>query len=288
MTKRRPPERTKKATRTKPRAASSRSPSPPAPMASLLSMFGGGGRDRPVDQAQEVMYEAWEEPSAARRVALARDALEISLDCADAYLLLVEHVAGGRAEAIALLREGVAAGERALGKRAFEEDVGHFWGLIETRPYMRARAGLAAVLREAGQHDEALAHYRDLLRLNPNDNQGLRYELVSYLLELSRDDELASLFARYDDDGSAMWAYAAALLAFRKGGDDEDARDLLVTAQQLNPHVPAYLLGKKKLPRRLPDYIGMGDESEAVVYASSAAGGWKKTTGALDWLRRMS
>jgi len=286
MTKRKPTVRTKKATSTKPRAASPSSPS--APMASVLSMFGGGRRGTAVDEAQEVMYQAWEASTPARRVALARDALEISLDCADAYLLLVEHSAGGLAEAIALLREGVAAGERALGKRAFKDDVGHFWGLIETRPYMRARASLAGVLREAGQHEEACAHYRDLLRLNPNDNQGVRYELANNLLELGHDDELTGLLARYQDDGSATWAYAAALLAFRKGGDDEDARDLLVAAQQINPHVPAYLLGKKKLPRRLPDYIGMGDESEAAAYASSAAGGWKKSTGALDWLRRMS
>lgn len=257
-------------------------------MENLLSMLGGARRGKPLDQAQEVMYRAWEASSPARRVALARQALEISPDCADAYVLLVEHSTGGVAESIALLREGIAAGERALGKRAFEDDVGHFWGLLETRPYMRARAGLAQLLREAGQHDEALAHYRDLLRLNPNDNQGLRYELASYLLELGLDDELTKLLARYKDDCSATWAYAAALLAFRKGGDDEDARDLLATAQQVNPHVPAFLLGKKKLPKRLPDYMGMGDESEAVVYASSAAAGWKKAAGALDWLRMLS
>jgi hypothetical protein len=111
---------------------------------------------------------------------------------------------------------------------------------------------------------------------------------LSYLLELGLDDELTGLLGKYEDDGSATWAYAAALLAFRKGGDDEDARELLVTAQKVNPHVPAYLLGKKKLPKRLPDYIGMGDENEAVVYASGAAGGWKKAAGALDWLRQMS
>ena len=284
MTKRKATGGSKKATSTRPRAASSAPPS----MTSLLSMLGGGRRGKPIDQAQELMYRAWEASTAARRVALARQALEISPDCADAYVLLVEHSTGGLAESIALLREGVAAGERALGKRVFKEDVGHFWGLLETRPYMRARAGLAQRLREAGQHDEALAHYRDLLRLNPNDNQGLRYELASYLFELGLDDELTALLARYEDDCSATWAYAAALLAFRKGGDDEDARQLLVEAQQVNPHVPAYLLGKKKLPKRLPDYIGMGDANEAVVYASDAVAGWKSVAGALDWLRALS
>jgi tetratricopeptide (TPR) repeat protein len=262
-------------------------PLPPrAAMESVLAMFGGGGRrGTPLDQAQDLMYQAWEASSPARRVALARQALEISPDCADAYVLLVQYSAGGLAESIALLREGVAAGQRALGKRAFKDDVGSFWGLLDTRPYMRARAGLAQLLREAGQHEEAVAHYRDLLRLNPNDNQGLRYELAACLLDLGLDEDLAALLGQYHDDCSATWAYSAALLAFRKGGDDADARQLLVEAKKTNPHVPAYLLGKKKLPRRLPDYIGMGDENEAVVYAISAVAGWKKAVGALDWLR---
>jgi len=29
--------------------------------------------------------------------------------------------------------KGVEAGERALGKEAFERDRGHFWGVLETR-----------------------------------------------------------------------------------------------------------------------------------------------------------
>ena len=36
-------------------------------------------------------------------------------------------------------------------------------------------------------------HWRDLLRLNPNDNQGIRYVLAARLLELGRDRELAVL-----------------------------------------------------------------------------------------------
>lgn len=261
--------------------------SPRAAMESVLAMLKGGGRQRtPLADAQELMYQAWEAPSLARRVALARQALEVSLDCADAYVLLAEHGGGGCAEAIALLREGVAAGERALGPRPFQEDVGHFWGLHETRPYMRARASLAQRLWEAGQPEAAVAHYRDLLRLNPGDNQGLRYELAAGLLELGRDDEVAELLRTYPDDGGAHLAYAAALLAFRTRGDDEDARELLAAAKRTNPHVPAYLLGKKRLPRQLPDYIGMGDDNEAVAYASSAIAGWKRAAGALAWLGR--
>lgn len=252
----------------------------------LAGMFGRGGGKK-LDEAQDLMYTAWDTPNPKRRIDLARQALKISLDCADAYTLLARESAASLADAIDLNRKGVEAGERALGKRAFKEYAGHFWGMLETRPYMRARHGLAECLWEAGQRDEAVDHYRDMLRLNPNDNQGIRYILAAWLLDLGRDDELAALLNQYEDDGAAAWAYTQALAAFRNGGDSEDARQLLAEARQANRHVPAYLLGKKKLPKKLPDYIGMGDENEAVAYAADAVGGWNKTAGALDWLSRL-
>ena len=106
----------------------------------VSDMFGDIEEKTPLKGAQDIIYDAWEVTDPKRRVALARKALEISPDCADAYTLLAEETAGSLTEALNLYRQGVKAGERALGKEAFEEDVGHFWGILETRPYMRARA----------------------------------------------------------------------------------------------------------------------------------------------------
>ena len=109
------------------------------------------------------------------------------------------------------------AAERTLGSACFAENVGHFWGITETRPYMRARFGLAESLTAAGRIDEAMTHYQELLRLNPNDNQGVRYVLLPKLLAAGRDVEAARLLKEYDEE-SANWAYARALLAFRLSG----------------------------------------------------------------------
>ena len=65
------------------------------------------------------------------------------------------------------------AGRRAgAGPAFFKENAGDFWGLIETRPDVRARAGLANTLWSLQRRDEAAQHYRALLALNPEDNQG--------------------------------------------------------------------------------------------------------------------
>lgn len=238
-------------------------------------------------EAQDLIYDAWETPSAAERVHLARQALEIWPDCADAYVILAEEAAGTLEDAQGLYAAGVSAGERAVGRRAFEEDVGHFWGLLETRPYMRARAGLARCLWLLGEQEEAIGHYREMLQLNPGDNQGIRYVLLACLLTLGRDDEAEGLLEdpEYADDGTAAWAWGRVLLAFRREGDGGRARHLLGEASEVNPHVPAYLLGRKGLPRELPPYIGFGDESEAVAYAVDYLEAWRATPGALDWLR---
>ena len=187
-------------------------------------------------------------------------------------------------ESAELYRSGVAAGERALGPRVFEEDVGHFWGILETRPYMRAKEGLAQCLWALGERDEAVEHYRSMLRLNPNDNQGVRHGLAAWLLALGADDELEALLAQYEEDVFACWTYTRALLAFRRAGDTEESRELLRAATEGNPHVPSFLLGLKKMPRRLPDYMGFGDETEAIAFHVDFAASWKSTPGALQWL----
>jgi tetratricopeptide (TPR) repeat protein len=236
----------------------------------------------PLEQAQDKMYEAWE-ASGKRREKLAREALEICPDCADAYVLLAEETARTPQEAKQLYEEGVKAGERALGPEAFEEDAGHFWGLMETRPYMRARAGLAECLWALGDRPQAIAHYTDMLRLNPGDNQGLRYELANCLLGEGNDEALGKLLKQYDDDASAVWRYTRALWLFRTEGASRAAHKALIEALYGNPFVPAYLLAIKKMPRQRPAYIGFGDENEAVVYVGDHAGHWLETPKALEW-----
>ena len=81
-----------------------------------------------------------------------------------------------------------------------------------------------------------------MLRLNPNDNQGVRYTLAGWLLVLDRDDDLARLLRAVTDEGSAAWAYTKALLAFRRQGDTPEARKLLKEArkvEQARPGLPA-------------------------------------------------
>ena len=248
--------------------------------AGRVSEFG----DPELERAQELMYQAFEEPNPGKRIALAHEALSISPNCADAYVLLAEEEADTIQRALEYYQQGVAAGERALGREFFAENAGDFWAILETRPYMRARAGLADVLWRLKRQDEALEHYREMLRLNPNDNQGIRYLLLVLLLEMEREGEAMALLKQYADEWSAVWLYTRALLEFRKQDASLQANKALADALKENPHVPAYLTGKKRMPNTRPPLIGMGDENEAIAYASDHLNHWRRTPGAIEWL----
>ncbi len=87
-----------------------------------------------VDEAQELICQAWESDDPIERIELAELALKKSEDCVGASVLLAEESADSLLQALTHYQKGVEAGERALGKRTFEQDKGHFWGLLETRP----------------------------------------------------------------------------------------------------------------------------------------------------------
>jgi tetratricopeptide (TPR) repeat protein len=240
----------------------------------------------PVEKAQELMYQAFE-ARGRRQILLARKALEVCPDCADAYVVLAEH-APEPEQARELYVRGVAAGERALGPQVFAEEAGHFWGIVTTRPYMRARLGLAERLKSMGRTDEAISHYRELLRLNPNDNQGVRYLLMPVLLAAGRDDEAGALLTQYPDDVSATWEYGRALWMFRTGGDSESARRRLQAARRANRHFPRYLAGKGEWSGPLPDSYSLGSEEEAVLCSDQLGEVWRATPGAVEWLKATS
>jgi tetratricopeptide (TPR) repeat protein len=254
-------------------------------MESFLAALSGHRGDDATAKAQDVMYDAWERTTSRSRIALAHKALGISPLCADAYVLLAEE-ARSIEEARDLYAKGVEAGELALGPRGFKEYAGHFWGFLETRPYMRARAGLASTLLQLGDVDGALAHYRAMLKLNPNDNQGIRYVLAGCLLRQDNYSALKELLAAHED-GSAFWLYTRALVAFRESSD-EQAAALVKDAWSANEHVPAILAGTKPVVSSNDGYITMGGPDEATYYVTECGAAWHRTPGAVAWLTKLA
>ncbi|KAK5946507.1 hypothetical protein PMZ80_000650 [Knufia obscura] len=87
---------------------------------------------------------------------------------------------------------------------AFETNVGHFYGLLNTRDYMRARFDLADTIRKLGTLNgvrEALDHLQDMLRLCRGDNMGVRDLIPAMMLQLDRDQECYDFVKWYETEG---------------------------------------------------------------------------------------
>jgi hypothetical protein len=241
--------------------------------------------DDPLSQAQDLIYEARECLYAKDRVMLAKEALEISPDCADAYCILAEDKAKKIIDKKNYYQLGLEAGQRALGSAFFRENKGHVWGLIVARPFMRAKLGLALTLWDLSEKNEAISHCWDLLELNHSDNQGVRYILINFLVETKNQADIEKLFKFSPDDGSTMWLYPKALALFQKEGNSKKANKALSEAFGKNPHVTEYLFENNKIPKKLPDHYSWGSKEEAILYAAEGLKSWQVTDGALEWLK---
>jgi tetratricopeptide (TPR) repeat protein len=233
-------------------------------------------------RSQDLVFDAYEQP-VSKGKKLVKQALELDPNNADAY----NYLAGIEKDidkAILMFEKAIRAGEKTLGKKFFKEEKGHFWGMIETRPYMRAKAGLAACLYAKNEVDKAIEIYEEMLELNPNDNQGVRYLLSTLLLGKNDLSGFQNFLKNTEEEDSAVWNYNNALYHFKKSGQTTKSDKELLNAYKSNKFVIDYMLGIKQMPDELPQYIGIGDKNEAISYVYEAWPIWEKTEGALDWL----
>jgi len=237
----------------------------------------------PQQQAQELAYRSMEAPTRRRALALAQQALAKDPDCVDALITLTAAQASSVEDLIDGLKRAVAAGERSLGAPYFAENKGHFWGILETRPYMRARQQLADLLLDTGHVSEAISHFGALLELNPNDNQGVRNVLLGCYLVRDDLEGAGHLLRAYEEDASAVFSWGRVLERI-VSGDFKSAEQALQHARKHNRFVEPYLTGKKKLPRALPDSYSFGSHEEALICLDSLGEAWVAHTEALIWL----
>ncbi|EXU97050.1 MYND finger domain protein [Metarhizium robertsii] len=99
-----------------------------------------------------------------------------------------------------------------LPENVFEDHVGHFWGILETRPYIRARYALVdAMLISYGTAggpvdvvQMSLDHLLDMMRLCRSDNLGLRELIPALYIRLGKDQDAYDFMKWYATTGQKM------------------------------------------------------------------------------------
>ncbi len=239
---------------------------------------------KPSAQAQQLFYDAMEAPTDKGEFELLQQALRLDPGNVDGLLAILRRWPVLLDDRIELLQKIISLAERRLGAKAFKDSAGTFWGFHETRPYMRARAELAETLRSACRIEEAIAEWEEMLQLNPNDNQGMRYGLLSAYLSLNRLDGAERLFSQFNECSlSTTFAWGRVLERWLSK-DLAGARQALAVARKQNAHMEAYIKGHRRPPKHLPECYAMGSKEEAECFAGTLRELWVSHREALAWL----
>lgn len=172
------------------------------------------------------------------------------------------------------------------GPKYFKENKGHFWGILETRPYMRAVHSLAQTEEELDYLESAADNYRHLLDICPNDNMGVRHLLLPLLVFLEEYDEARGLLKKYKPDHDAQLLFSQLLLQLdEKKGIIKAARETYKKAVTANKYIVPMLLGDIPRLEETPPYFSPGSVEEADLYLDTADYIWESCEDAMDKLR---
>jgi tetratricopeptide (TPR) repeat protein len=214
----------------------------------------------------------------------ARQALAVSEDCVDAWLTLFDACATDE-EALDFGQKAIAAAARVVGPERFETLAGQFRTTPETSAYLETQLEVAHCWRAILRTEEAIAAYRELVRLDAEDAYGARYALAPLLLETGRDEEALALLDAYPDDPHPIGAYARALVLFRRDGGAGSARDALADAIRANRQAASFLIDPESTPELSGEPAAPGSKDDAIEVCLSLAHVFDATPGAIDWLR---
>jgi len=147
-----------------------------------------------VDKDHTVMDKYYEiidsNVSQAKVMKAMRKFMELDPDFYDPFHIVVDRLfeRGKKVEATAILKY---AYERAIMR--IVDARGQWpkvmrWGFLENRHLMRIIDRYAMFCWEAGKVDEALTIFRQLLKVNPTDNQGSRYNILAIRMALGYEE----------------------------------------------------------------------------------------------------
>ncbi|MBQ7504800.1 MAG: hypothetical protein IJP94_07360 [Clostridia bacterium] len=98
-----------------------------------------------------------------------------------------------------------------------EQYIGDFWGFHETRPYMRLRNVYLDILVKCSMYKKAIEECKEIIRLNDNDNMGVRYKLMHLYTYFEDEESALKLSKKYKEDYSSMFLLPLSMLYYKLG-----------------------------------------------------------------------
>lgn len=220
----------------------------------------------PLDEAYELLEEAENAKTMKEAKRLAKKAFETSDACFDAKLFLAD-IEENSLKSNKILDEGLEFEKKRLEKEGYfdKENIGRFYGIFETRPYIRGLYTKASNLCNDGKYKRAIEVCKEILKLNENDNTGSRYLLMALYAIIEDEKFMLDLYKKYKENNLEM-LFPMFVLYYKKE-DDVKARKYLDMINKGNKHFIKFFKGNMKLEEdTMPGYYSRGNASEVFMY----------------------
>ena len=149
----------------------------------------------------------------------AKKALKLDPDNLDAELMIADLKAKDPLDYLDRLKKVVSHGAKIMKAQGYDTDeyIGDYWGFIETRPYMRAKMQYINMLKSSGMIGKAIEECEDVLRLNENDNMGVRYILMHLYAFMEDEKKALVLYKKYVEYDESQILLPLSILYFKRG-----------------------------------------------------------------------
>lgn len=237
-------------------------------------------------KALDFLDQAYETEDPDEAIELLLEALEHDPGNVDVHLEFLDQSFLEDEYLIPILQRLKKIARKKLGDAVFEDGVGHFWLIHETRPYMRVCHALADECFMQDLFEEAITEFEDLLRLNPNDSQGVRDPLLMCYLCETMHAKIESLFDQFKDiDHSCCFSWGKVLHDCIR--EDYDAAEAsLKIARKQNKYMEGFLRGTRTNSFKSHSHYALGSLAEAEIHADMIMDTWDRHPGAIEWLKQ--
>ncbi len=153
-----------------------------------------------MERVYDLLNQANMETDLDKILALANEVLAIDENNLDAKALIVsgyDDLLRQKVEYEELISQ---EGERLENDEGILLEIGEFYTIFETRPYIRLRANYCDVLRSLEMNRLAMQEAEEIIMLNKNDNLGMRYFLYMLYAKLEERDRAEKLYKKYEED----------------------------------------------------------------------------------------
>lgn len=273
------------------------------PLGDLSALMDGGQEpETDLERAESLIDSLKGDESPSEVIRTAKQALKLSKECLSAWLELGMHEKD-YAKALELFEQGIQHGRaRFADLIATLDGQNGLWGWVEARDFMRLLHQRAIALELLGEVEDAIVTYQKMMVLNPNDNQGIRGDLLRDLMICRRIEDSRALLNRFPDDVLVDFVYGRVLIGFleimdnvevwapdaddlsapitpiavmkRLGPEFDAAKKELRIALRNNPFVPWVITDSGLMAVEAPDQMVCGGPYEAVIYSQKWAYVW--------------